>query len=146
MRKLFLGLLSAVVSASMSAEPLTVCDFENYEVGTTWTMWNRYGGGEASTATVVADPMDPNNKVLHVAVKNWNSHAELAVTGELAGRALTDRYPTLRCQLYRSNGDNADYKQFAVFLGTEELYRDDGYPYQGDKGVWQTRNYAPFSA
>ena len=142
MRKLFLGLLSAVVSASMSAEPLTVCDFENYEVGTTWTMWNRYGGGEASTATVVADPLNPNNKVLHVAVKNWNSHAELAVTGELAGRALTDRYPTLRCQLYRSNGDNADYKQFAVFLGAEELYRDEGYPYQGDKGVWQTRNYA----
>ena len=142
MRKLFLGLLSAVVSASVSAEPLTVCDFENYEVGTTWTMWNRYGGGEASTATVVADPLNPNNKVLHVAVKNWNSHAELAVTGELAGRALTDRYPTLRCQLYRSNGDNADYKQFAVFLGAEELYRDDGYPYQGDKGVWQTRNYA----
>lgn len=142
MRKLLLGLLSAVVSASVSAEPLMVCDFESYEVGTTWTMWNRYGGGEASTATVVADPANANNKVLHVVVKNWNSHAEFAVPGELTGKALTDRYPTLRCQLYRSNGDNADYKQFAVFLDTEELYRDDGYPYQGNKGVWQTKGYA----
>ena len=142
MRILFWGILSAVVSASVSAEPLTVCDFENYEVGTTWTMWNRYGGGEASTATVVTDPANANNKVLHVVVKNWNSHAEFAVPGELTGKALTDRYPTLRCQLYRSNGDNADYKQFAVFLGTEELYRDEGYPYQGNKGVWQTKGYA----
>lgn len=142
MKKLFFGLLSAVVSASVCAEPLTVCDFENYEVGTTWTMWNRYGGGEASTATVVNDPANANNKVLHVVVKNWNSHAEFAVPGELTGKALTDRYPTLRCQLYRGNGDNADYKQFAVFLGAEELYRDDGYPYQGDKGAWQTKGYA----
>ena len=142
MRILFWGILSAVVSASVSAEPLTVCDFENYEVGTTWTMWSRYGGGEASTATVVTDPANANNKVLHVTVKNWNSHAEFAVPSELTGKALTDRYPTLRCQLYRSNGDNADYKQFAVFLGTEELYRDEGYPYQGNKGAWQTKGYA----
>ena len=141
MKKLFFGLLSAVVSASVCAEPLTVCDFESYEVGTTWTMWNRYGGGEASTATVVTDPANANNKVLHVVVKNWNSHAEFAVPGELTGKALTDRYPTRRCQLYRSNGDNADYKQFAVFLGTEEQYRDDGYPYQGNKGAWQTKGY-----
>ncbi len=142
MRKLFLGILGAAISASVNAKPLTVCDFENYEVGTTWTMWNRYGGGEASTATVATDPLNANNKVLHVVVKNWNSHAEFAVTSELTGKALTDRYPTLRCQLYRSNGETADYKQFAVFLGTEELYRDEGYPYQGNKGVWQTKNYA----
>ncbi|MBQ1796691.1 MAG: hypothetical protein IIZ88_02850, partial [Prevotella sp.] len=103
MRILFWGILSAVVSASVSAEPLTVCDFENYEVGTTWTMWSRYGGGEASTATVVTDPANAKNKVLHVVVKNWNCHAEFAVPGELTGKALTDRYPTLRCQLYRSN-------------------------------------------
>lgn len=142
MRKLFSLLLTTIISAGAGAAPLMVCDFENYEVGTKWTMWSRFGGGEASMATVVTDPTNANNKVLHVVVKNWNSHPEFTVPGGLVGKGITDRYGTVRCQLYRSNGETADYKQFAVFLGSDELYRDEGYPYQGDKNVWQTRNYA----
>ena len=126
----------------MYAAPLKVCDFEDYEIGTTWTMWSRYGGDITSTATVVADPANASNKVLHVVLKNWNCNPEFTVPGDVAGSALTSQYASVRCRLYRSSGDANDYKQFTVFLGDDELYRDEGYPYQGDKSTWQTRTYA----
>lgn len=141
MRKLFYLMFCATVSAGVNATPLTVCDFEEYNVGTTWTMWNRYGGG-TSKATVVADPAKAGNKVLHVVLKDWNCYPEFMLPDGLTGSALTDRYTSVRCRLYRSTSETDDYKQFAVFLGSEELYRDEGYPYQGDKGTWQTRTYA----
>lgn len=136
-------LISWVLGLAMtaSAAPLTVCDFEAYELGTTWTVWNRYGVDDVSTATVVADPTNANNKVLHVVVKKWNSHPEFVIPSELTGSALTARYGNLRFQMYRNPSEAADYKQLAVFLGAEEVYRDEGYPYQGDKGQWQSRTY-----
>ena len=135
-------ILGVVASVSANAAPLMVCDFEDYAIGTTWTLWNRFGSVGNSTATVVADPTNANNKVLHVVVKAWNTHPEFTIPSELTGKALTDRYTSLRCQFYRAAGDNDDYKQFAVFLGDDELFRDEGYPHQGDKKQWQTRNYA----
>ena len=119
----------------MYAAPLKVCDFEDYEIGTTWTMWSRYGSDITSTATVVADPANASNKVLHVVLKNWNCNPEFTVPGDVAGSALTSQYASVRCRLYRSSGDANDYKQFTVFLGDDELYRDEGYPYQGDKST-----------
>ena len=127
--------LSTLMCAATYAAPLTVCDFEDYPIGTEWTMWNT----QSSTAKVEADPLNANNKVLHVVLKDWVCHPEFTLSTELTGKALTDRYPTLRYQLYRSPSETDDHKQFAVFLGSEELYRDEGYPYQGDKGVWQTK-------
>lgn len=142
MKRLFHLMLCAAVSVSASAAPLMVCDFEDYEVGTKWTLWGRYGSGESSTATVVADPTRAGNKVLHVVLKNWNCYPEFIIPGGLTGSAVTSRYSSVRCQLFRSTGETDDYKQFAVFLGDDELYRDEGYPHQGNKGVWQSRTYA----
>ena len=62
MRRFVCLLFVAVAVASASAAPLMDCDFEDYAIGTTWTMWSRYGGG-SSTATVVADPTNAANKV-----------------------------------------------------------------------------------
>ena len=57
-------LLSAIAMTGAEAAPLTVCDFEDYEIGTTWTMWYRFGSNnKASTATVEADPTNAGNKV-----------------------------------------------------------------------------------
>ena len=139
---IILGVLSGVfIAMGAVAAPLEVCDFEDYEVGTKWTMWQLSGNEFSSTATVEVDPKNPNNKVLHVVLKNWGCHPEFVIATELTGKALTDRYPVLRYQLYRNPSETDDYKQFAVFLGDEELYRDEGYPYQGDKGTWQTKAY-----
>lgn len=142
MKKRFLGFVAAAVTAAAAnATPLTVCDFENYPIGTTWTMWHNGSGDIASTATVEADPANADNKVLHIVLKEWGCHPEFELPTELRGKALTDRYPMVTCDIYRSGNDADDWKQFAVFIGTQEVYRDEGYPYQGDKGVWQNRKY-----
>lgn len=142
MKKRFLGFVAAAVTAAVAnATPLTVCDFENYPIGTTWTMWHNGSGDIASTATVEADPANASNKVLHIVLKEWGCHPEFELPTELRGKALTDRYPMVTCDIYRSGNDADDWKQFAVFIGTQEVYRDEGYPYQGDKGVWQNRKY-----
>lgn len=142
MRKKILCSVAAVLTAAAThAVPLTVCDFESYPVGTTWTLWHNGTGEIASTATVETDPANASNKVLHVVLKEWGCHPEFVLPTELRGQALTARYPMVTCDIYRSPSDADDWKQFAVFVGTQEVYRDEGYPYQGDKGVWQNRRY-----
>lgn len=133
---LFVSAMAAL--ANVSAAPLTVCDFEDYAIGTTWPLWRTSG---ASTATVEADPRNSNNKVLHVVLKEWGCHPEFVLPTELRGKALTDRYPMVVYDLYRSADDNDNWKQFAVFVGTQEVYRDNGYPEQGPKEEWQTKSY-----
>lgn len=132
---------AALLATAASGAPLTVCDFENYPVGTTWTLWHNGGGDIASTATVETDPKDAGNKVLHIVLKEWGCHPEFELDTPLRGKELTDRYPTVTCDILRSEGDVDDWKQFAVFIGSQEVYRDEGYPFQGDKGVWQKRTY-----
>lgn len=129
------------VAASVDASPLMVCDFENYAIGTQWPLWQRYGGDGTSTATVVADPQNPGNKVLHIELKEWNCYPLFTLPTELRGNAITDRYPMVRFKLYRSDSDANDWKQLAAFIGDQEVYRDEGYPHQGDKNTWQTRTY-----
>ena len=142
MKKRLLCLCVALLTvASFKAAPLIVCDFEDYAIGTTWTMWNVYSSTPVSTATVEADPTNPSNKVLHVRLSEWNCYPEFALLTELRGQALTRRYTMLRYRLYRSAEDAADYKQLAAYVGTQEVYRDEGYPYQGDKQVWQQKSY-----
>lgn len=131
-------LLAACLALSLkaAASPLVVADFENYPIGTKLTLWNSGGNAITSTATVEEDPANPNNKVLHIVLNDWGTHPEFSL-GELAGK----RCRTISLRYYRKSSESDAYKQFAVFLGSEELYRDGGYPNQGDADKWQTRSY-----
>ena len=140
-KKIYTLALAALMAAGAKAAPLDVCDFESYEIGTTWTMWQMEGNSISSTARVVADPKNANNKVLHITLKDWGCHPEFTLPTDLRGQALTERYPMVRYKLYRNSNDNDNWKQFAAFVGSEELYRDEGYPEQGSKQVWQTKTY-----
>lgn len=140
-QKIYSLVAAAMLVHGATAAPLKVCDFEDYAVGTQWTLWGPYGGEFTSTATVETDPRNANNKVLHVVLKDWGCHPEFVLPTELRGKALTDRYPMIRYDLYRSSDDNDDWKQFAAFVGTQEVYRDDGYPHQGDKETWMRKTY-----
>lgn len=137
----FLFLLAIIMTASVSAAPLAVCDFEDYDIGTQWPMWNVYGGTVSSTATVEADPQNASNKVLHVVLKDWCCHPEFILPTALRGSALTNRYGMVRYRLYRSASDASEWKQFAAFIGSQEVYRDEGYPSQGAQNTWQTKTY-----
>ncbi len=140
-KKLCTLALTALTAAGVNAAPLNVCDFEEYEIGTAWTLWQTNGGSITSKAEVVADPKNARNKVLHITLKEWGCHPEFTLPTDLKGTALTERYPMVRYKLYRSTSDADNWKQFAAYIGTEELYRDEGYPEQGSTGVWQTRTY-----
>ncbi len=141
MTKIHSLIAASLIVSGVSAAPLTICDFENHPVGTQWTMWQSDGGGITSTATVEADPVNPSNKVLHVVLRDWGCHPEFELPAGLRGKALTDRYPMVRYNLYRVAGDNDDWKQFAAYLGSQELYRDEGYPNQGNRTEWITKTY-----
>lgn len=141
MKKIILLAFASLYLMCVKAAPLTVCDFESYPIGTQWAMWQVSGYGVSSTATVVADPVDASNKVLHIILKDWGCHPEFVVPTDLRGTAITERYPMVRYRLYRAENDNDNWKQFAAFIGDEELYRDEGYPEQGSKMTWQTRTY-----
>lgn len=140
-RRIYTLALMALTAAGVNAAPLNVCDFEEYEIGTAWTLWQTNGGSVTSKAEVVADPKNAQNKVLHITLKDWGCHPEFVLPTDLRGAALTERYPMVRYKLYRSTSDADNWKQFAAYVGTEELYRDEGYPEQGSTGVWQTRTY-----
>ena len=111
-------------------------DFEDCEIGQKFTMWNVDKGNitdEAkAVAEVVADPTNPNNKVLHITVKTWGTFVTLTLPPELAGHLLTDSKSTLSFDLYRPTSDADDWKQFHAYLGNYKLYQDESYPYQED--------------
>ncbi len=140
-KRIYIQAIAALVAAGVNAAPLNVCDFESYEIGTEWTLWQSGGGKVSSKAKVVADPKNAKNKVLHITLKDWGCHPEFTLPTGLRGKALTERYPMVRYKLYRSTSDVDNWKQFAAYVGSEELYRDEGYPEQGSTGVWQTRTY-----
>ncbi len=121
------------------AETLTVCDFENYEIGQKLSLWNRYGDNSTSTATVIADPSNPGNKVLHVTLTGWNDYIEFQLPSDVAGKALNDKFASLTFDFCRAGGEN--YKQMHIFLGSDMLYGDDNYIDQGEEGKWHQRSY-----
>lgn len=138
------SLLFVVITASALSTKAqnVVWDFEDYNIGDTFKMWNLFGS-EASTSSAVveADPKNPNNKVLHVIVKEWNTFVEFTLPESLAGHKLTDNVKSVRLNFYRPSSDADHWKQFHVFLGSERLFQDEGYPHQGDQGQWQSREY-----
>lgn len=138
MQKIQAAIAAVLTAGSLSAAPLNVCDFENYDIGTKWTLWH---SGGSSTATVEADPVNPTNKVLHIVLKEWGCHPEFTLPTPLRGKELTDRYTMVKYDLYRVADDNDDWKQFALFLGEQELYRDEGYPHQGNRSEWVSKTY-----
>lgn len=130
------------IACAQTATAKAVWDFEDCAIGQKFKMWNLFGSeAVTSSAVVEADPQNPNNKVLHVIVKEWNTFVEFTLPDELAGHKLTDNAKSVKLNLYRPNNDSDNWKQFHVFLGSERLFQDEGYPYQGDQNVWQSREY-----
>lgn len=107
--------LCAAITAGNAGE-IVLCDFENYNVGDAFTMVNIYGP-TTSTAEVVADPLNPDNKVLHVKVDNWNTFVQFALPEGITGKNLLDNYQKVSFDLYRSADQTNDHMQTAVLLG-----------------------------
>ena len=65
MKRLMVLPLLALAMATATAQETVVCDFEDMALGDTLPMSNLYNGYDTdSRAEVVADPANPQNKVL----------------------------------------------------------------------------------
>lgn len=127
--------------AAYAAEEYKVCDFEDYEIGHSFTVWNSYGDATATTATVEADPKVAGNKVLHVVNRGWNDHVELMLPDEYAGANFGDKVDQVSVKIFRDKNDPADeWKNFQIFLGDQKLY-EENWPSYGPAARWRTWKY-----
>ena len=134
--------ISACLLLAAAPTQAQVFDFEDCEIGQKFTMWNiDQGVVTSSTAEVVVDPTNANNKVLHVTAKQWGTFPTLTLPQELAGHLLTDKKKYLTFDFYRTDADDASWAQFHAYLGKDKLYQDNEYPYKGDKNKWQHLSY-----
>ncbi len=143
MKKTIAGIVCAVLNTGIAVgAPLTLCDFEGYEVGTKFPIWNFYNESSQSTAIVEADPANPANKVLHITLKGWNDYIEFTLPDNLSGSRLTDAYNFVNIMVYRHPEDPCgEWKHFDALLGSDKLYEDDGWPAQGPTSTWMKKTY-----
>ena len=140
MKRLFILPLLALAMAPVAAQQTVVCDFEDMALGDTLPMSDLYNGYDTdSRAEVVADPANPQNKVLHVTNKSWNTLIEIDL-GPLASENITETYRQLAFDLYRPASDGA-YKQFVARLGADTIYADAGFYDQGQAEAWVPKAY-----
>lgn len=139
MKRLFILPLLVLGVLPMQSQETMLYDFENLNIGDRIPMHDYYAGQTESVAEVTADPANPQNKVLHVTNKSWNTLIELDL-GELASDNITETYRLLAFDLYRPASDG-NYKQFVARLGADTIYADAGFYDQGQAETWVAKSY-----
>lgn len=126
---------------TMCAKDYVVCDFENYEIGQKLKVWNSFGGDNGTTATVVADPKNSNNKVLRITNKGWNDHVEFELPEEYAGTKFSENFDQVTVRICRHQNDPCgEWKNFQIYLGEQKLH-EESWPSYGAVSTWKTWNY-----
>ena len=140
MRRFIILPLLAIGLLPANSQETLLYDFEDMAIGDTLPMSDLYAGyNTESRAEVVADPANPQNKVLHVTNKSWNTLIELDLGGLGLGN-VTEDYRQLAFDLYRPAADGA-YKQFVARLGADTIYADAGFYDQGQAEAWVPKSY-----
>ena len=139
MRHTLLLMMLAVATLQGHSQEKVIYDFEGYEIGDRLPMNDLYSDKTESVAEVTVDPTNPQNKVLHVTNKSWNTLIELAI-GHITQGNITESYRMLAFDLYRPASD-ANYKQFVARLGQDTIYADAGFYDQGQAETWVAKSY-----
>ena len=101
MKKVWLVSLALLAHTAIGAEEKILFDFENYAIGETIPMNDIFNGSNTeSRATVVADPINAQNKVLHITNKSWNTTVEFTLD-QMTAEEITGDYQYLAFDLYR---------------------------------------------
>lgn len=135
----FASIMLAATAAN--ATEYMVCDFEDCEIGQTFTVWNSFGDATKTTATVEADPAGGSNKVLHIVDRGWNDHVEFVLPAEYAGVNFGDKAEVLSVKICRHKNDPCgEWKNFQIYLGEQKLH-EESFPSYGAVSIWKTWNY-----
>lgn len=137
---LSIAALSGCVLSAHAAD-YRVCDFEECEVGDTFTVWNSFGDQTETTATVVKDPRNQVNKVLHIVNKGWNDHIEFELPAEYGGSNFASKVESLSVKICRAEDDPCgEWKNFQVYLGSQKLH-EENFPSYGAPMSWRIWKY-----
>ncbi len=140
MKKVWLVSLTLLAYTAIGAEEKVLFDFENYTIGETIPMNDIFNGSNTeSRATVVADPINGQNKVLHITNRSWNTTVEFTLD-QMTAEEVTGDYQYLAFDLYRPSTDG-EYKQFSARIGADTIYADAGFVTQGAAEQWVERSY-----
>lgn len=140
MKKVWLVSLTLLAYTAIGAEEKVLFDFENYTIGETIPMNDIFDGSNTeSRATVVADPINGQNKVLHITNRSWNTTVEFTLD-QMTAEEVTGDYQYLAFDLYRPSTDG-EYKQFSARIGADTIYADAGFVTQGAAEQWVERSY-----
>lgn len=139
MKKYLFYTLFILTSLALNAEEKILFDFENYETGDMIEMKDFYSETTQSVAEVVQDPANPDNKVLHVTNKSWNTLIELSINA-MNAEEFTNKYQYLTFDLYRPAHDG-NYKMFVARIGSDTIYADNGFYDQGVAEQWVRKSY-----
>lgn len=141
MKRILFLLVCCLSLATTYANETVLYNFENYNVGEVFNMKDIYNPTTESKAVVALDPSNPENRVLYVSNKSWNTFIELTLPEGITGANLLDNYQSILFDVYRPATDGNDYMQMAILLGGDQLYWDEGYPNQGEREIWHERKY-----
>lgn len=140
MKKVWLVSITLLAYTAIGAEEKVLFDFENYTIGETIPMNDIFDGSNTeSRATVVADPINGQNKVLHITNRSWNTTVEFTLD-QMTAEEVTSDYQYLAFDLYRPSTDG-EYKQFSARIGADTIYADAGFVTQGAAEQWVERSY-----
>jgi len=139
MKKYLFYMLCILAPLASKAEEKVLFDFENYELGDKMEMKDFYNETKESVAEVVADPVNPGNKVLHITNKSWNTLVELPIE-QMTAKEITSQYQYLTFDLYRPTNDG-NYKMFVARIGSDTVYADNGFYDQGGTEQWIRKSY-----
>lgn len=132
----------AWLSASAGDNKLTVCDFQDYEIGHVFKVWNVWGNTSESTAVVEADPDGGDNKVLHVTSKTWNDYIQFDLDESLTGPDFSVKYQTVGFSYRLHSNDNSTWKDFDALLGSDWLTERNDFIDHGGVGVWKQLSFS----
>lgn len=134
-------LLAGCIALSADAAELKIHDFEDNAIGDVFDMKHIKGETANASATVTEDHTNDANKVLCIKSDSWETLVSIPLPEGITGQNFCDTYQTLQFDLLRLASSDDDYMQWVIMLGDDELYRDEGYPHQGEEEKWQQRNY-----
>jgi hypothetical protein len=115
-------------------------DFEAAAVEDSYDMKRWYP--EDGSATVSADPANPDEKSVHVITSNWDAFLKMNIVLP-SGKTLAD-YETFSFDIYigaNSKDEYPNYKNMFVYLDDVKKYEESDFPPQADIAAWTTKTF-----
>ncbi|MDR2805479.1 MAG: T9SS type A sorting domain-containing protein [Dysgonamonadaceae bacterium] len=115
-------------------------DFEDKTIGDIYDMKRWYP--EDGSATVSADPANPDEKSVHITTSNWDAFLKMDII--LPEEKTLADYESFSFDIYIPANSNDEYpncKNMFVYLDDVKKYEESDYPQQAEIAAWTTKTF-----